>query len=173
MIVPRSSCRLARQSLSQLQLCRRSNRIAPAGTILGRQTQRYMSAAAYQTPAGLKDLLRVSDEVADAVATNKPVVALESTIYTHGALGNDLGLEDVVRQGGGVPAVCGILNGQPVVGLNEEEVAFMVNSGTASKVSRRDVAHLVGLVSPVTCGLFIAFDSLFELSSRPLNPMPT
>ncbi|KAJ0295180.1 hypothetical protein CBS470a_000228 [Colletotrichum nupharicola] len=74
-----------------------------------------MSAAAYQTPAGLKDLLRVSDEVADAVATNKPVVALESTIYTHGALGNDLGLEDVVRQGGGVPAVCGILNGQPVV----------------------------------------------------------
>ncbi|KAL3306400.1 carbohydrate kinase contains PfkB domain [Colletotrichum asianum] len=145
MIIPRSSCRLARQSFSQLQLCRGSNCIAPAGTILGRQTQRYMSAAAYQTPAGLKDLLRVSDEVADAVATNKPVVALESTIYTHGALGNDLGLEDVVRQGGGVPAVCGILNGQPVVGLNEEEVAFMVNSGTASKVSRRDVAHLVGL----------------------------
>ncbi|KAF9879291.1 hypothetical protein CkaCkLH20_03524 [Colletotrichum karsti] len=104
-----------------------------------------MSAAAYQTPAGLKDLLRVSDEVRDAVATNKPVVALESTIYTHGALGNDLGLEDIVRQGGGVPAVCGVLNGEPVVGLTEEEVAVMVNSGNASKVSRRDFAHIVGL----------------------------
>ncbi|KAF6841141.1 IdgA domain-containing protein [Colletotrichum plurivorum] len=147
MIVPRASCRLARQTLSQLQLCRTSSRIAPAGTTLGRHDtdRRYMSAAAYQTPAGLKGLLRVSEEVADAVATNKPVVALESTIYTHGALGNDLGLEDVVRQGGGVPAVCGILNGKPVVGLNEEEVALMVNSGNASKVSRRDVAHLVGL----------------------------
>ncbi|TDZ17802.1 Pseudouridine-metabolizing bifunctional protein [Colletotrichum orbiculare MAFF 240422] len=104
-----------------------------------------MSAAAYRTPAGLKSLLRVSEEVADAVATNKPVVALESTIYTHGALGNDLGLEDVVRRGGGVPAVCGILNGEPVVGLTEEEVELMVNSGNASKVSRRDVAHIVGL----------------------------
>ncbi|KAL0939027.1 IdgA domain-containing protein [Colletotrichum truncatum] len=150
MIVPRSSCRLARHALPQIQLCRSSNRIAPAGATLSRHgrpqsDRRYMSAAAYQTPAGLKNLLRVSDEVADAVATNKPVVALESTIYTHGALGNDLGLEDVVRQGGGVPAVCGILNGEPVVGLTEEEVALMVNSGNASKVSRRDVAHLVGL----------------------------
>lgn len=108
-----------------------------------------MSAAAYQTPAGLKNLLRVSPEVADAVATNKPVVALESTIYTHGALGNDLGLEEIVRLGGGVPAVCGILNGEAVVGLTEAEVAQMVDSGTASKVSRRDVAHLVGLVSSV------------------------
>ncbi|GKT83193.1 IDGA domain-containing protein [Colletotrichum tofieldiae] len=147
MIVPRSSCRLGRHVLSQTQLCRSSKHAAPAGAVLGRPQadRRYMSAGAYRTPAGLKDLLRVSEEVADAVATNKPVVALESTIYTHGALGNDLGLENVVRQGGGVPAVCGILNGEPVVGLTEAEVAQMVDSGTASKVSRRDVAHLVGL----------------------------
>ncbi|GKT42015.1 pseudouridine-metabolizing bifunctional protein [Colletotrichum spaethianum] len=149
MIVPRSSCRLARHAISPAQLCRSSKRAAPAGAVFGRlqADRRYMSAGAYRTPAGLKDLLRVSEEVADAVATNKPVVALESTIYTHGALGNDLGLEDVVRQGGGVPAVCGILNGEPVVGLTEAEVAQMVDSGTASKVSRRDVAHLVGLTN--------------------------
>ncbi|KAK2062262.1 indigoidine synthase A like protein [Colletotrichum caudatum] len=147
MIVPRSSCRLARHALSNAQLCRGPRQAAPAGAVLGRpQTgRRCMSAGAYRTPAGLKGLLRVSDEVADAVATNKPVVALESTIYTHGALANDLGLEDVVRRGGGVPAVCGILNGEPVVGLTKTEVAQMVDSGTASKVSRRDVAHLVGL----------------------------
>lgn len=138
MIVPRSSCRLARQALSQLQLSRQ--------TVGANAARRHMSAAAYQS-GGLKNLLRVSEEVADAVATNKPVVALESTIYTHGALGNDLGLEDIVRQGGGVPAVCGILNGEPIVGMTEAEVAFMVDSGTAGKVSRRDVAHLVGLVS--------------------------
>ncbi|KAJ0330292.1 hypothetical protein COL5a_003353 [Colletotrichum fioriniae] len=136
MIVPRSSCRLARQALSQLQLSRQ--------TVGANAVRRHMSAAAYQA-GGLKNLLRVSEEVADAVATNKPVVALESTIYTHGALGNDLGLEDIVRQGGGVPAVCGILNGEPIVGMTEAEVAYMVDSGTAGKVSRRDVAHLVGL----------------------------
>ncbi|OHE95804.1 indigoidine synthase A like protein [Colletotrichum orchidophilum] len=140
MIVPRSSCRLARHALPQLQLCRSLRQAVRVNA-----ARRHMSAATYQSPAGLKDLLRVSEEVADAVATNKPVVALESTIYTHGALGNDLGLEDIVRKGGGVPAVCGILNGEPVVGLTEAEVALMVDSGTASKVSRRDVAHLVGL----------------------------
>ncbi|KAK1998571.1 indigoidine synthase A like protein [Colletotrichum falcatum] len=145
MVVPRSSCRLARHALSQAQLCRCPRRAAAVLSGRPQTDRRHMSAGAYRTPAGLKDLLRVSEEVADAVATNKPVVALESTIYTHGALANDLGLEDVVRRGGGVPAVCGILNGEPVVGLTEAEVAQMVDSGTASKVSRRDVAHLVGL----------------------------
>ncbi|ROT36825.1 hypothetical protein SODALDRAFT_345501 [Sodiomyces alkalinus F11] len=96
-------------------------------------------------PPSLKDFLKISDEVADAVATNKPVVALESTIYTHGALGNDLGLEEIVRQGGAVPAVCGILDGRPTVGLTSDEVARMVESGTAKKASRRDIAYLAGL----------------------------
>src|SRR5260370_1064256 len=67
--------------------------------------------------AGLKEILRVSEEVTDALATNKPVVALESTIYTHGALGDDLDLEGIVRRNGGVPAVVGILGSVPTVGL--------------------------------------------------------
>lgn len=54
------------------------------------------------------------------------MVALESTIYTHGALGNDLDLEGVVRRNGGVPAVVGILAGVPTVGLLPDEVARMV-----------------------------------------------
>ncbi|KAM0332496.1 hypothetical protein ACHAQA_002778 [Verticillium albo-atrum] len=106
---------------------------------------RLYSTAPYAGAPGLKDFLRISDEVAEAIATNKPVVALESTIYTHGALGNDLGLEDIVRQGGGIPAVCGILDGVPIVGLTPEEVARMVDSGNARKVSRRDIAYLAGL----------------------------
>ncbi|KAH8884479.1 hypothetical protein GQ53DRAFT_661827 [Thozetella sp. PMI_491] len=96
------------------------------------------------TPAPLSQLLRVSEEVADAIATNKPVVALESTIYTHGALGNDLLLEDVVRKNGAVPAVCGILAGIPTVGLTPDEIERMVSEG-AKKASRRDFAYVVGM----------------------------
>ena len=80
------------------------------------------------------------------MATNKPVVALESTIYTHGALGDDLYLEDIVRKNGAVPAVCGILAGVPTVGLTTQEVERMVHEG-AKKASRRDLAYLVGKVN--------------------------
>ena len=93
---------------------------------------------------GLKDLLKISEEVQDALATNKPVVALESTIYTHGAI-TDLRLEEIVRQHGGVPAVVGILDGVPSVGLLPDDVTRMVE-GSAKKVSRRDIAYLVGMV---------------------------
>jgi pseudouridine-5'-phosphate glycosidase/pseudouridine kinase len=96
---------------------------------------------------GLKSLLRVSDEVANAIATNKPVVALESTIYTHGALGADLHLEEIVRDNGGVPAICGIYKGVPTVGLTwKREIQEMIREG-AQKVSRRDLAMLIGMVS--------------------------
>ncbi|KAI1345097.1 Indigoidine synthase A like protein-domain-containing protein [Xylariaceae sp. FL0016] len=91
----------------------------------------------------LKDILKVSEEVKDALASNKPVVALESTIYTHGAIDN-LGLEDIVRRNGGVPAVVGILAGVPSVGLTPEEVTRMVE-GSPRKASRRDLAYLVGM----------------------------
>ncbi|KAI0818380.1 Indigoidine synthase A like protein-domain-containing protein [Xylaria sp. FL0064] len=93
--------------------------------------------------AGLKGLLKVSEEVADALATNRPVVALESTIYTHGALGNDLDLEGIVRRNGGVPAVVGILGSVPTVGLTPDEVTRIVE-GSPKKASRRDIAYLVG-----------------------------
>ncbi|KAI0486369.1 Indigoidine synthase A like protein-domain-containing protein [Xylaria cf. heliscus] len=93
--------------------------------------------------AGLKEILRVSEEVTEALATNKPVVALESTIYTHGALGEDLDLEGIVRRNGGVPAVVGILGGVPTVGLTPDEVTQMVE-GSPKKASRRDLAYLVG-----------------------------
>jgi pseudouridine-5'-phosphate glycosidase/pseudouridine kinase len=107
------------------------------------QSRSYGSAA---LGTGLDKILHISEEVSDAVASNKPVVALETTIYTHGALGNDLNLEDIVRQHGGVPAVCGILDGRPTVGLTPSEIERMVHEG-AKKVSRRDLVFLVGMVS--------------------------
>ncbi|KAI0430074.1 Indigoidine synthase A like protein-domain-containing protein [Xylaria sp. FL1042] len=105
--------------------------------------RRALRGYASGTLTGLKGLLKVSEEVTDALATNKPVVALESTIYTHGALGNDLDLEGIVRRNGGVPAVVGILGGVPTVGLTPEEVIRIVE-GSPKKASRRDIAYLAG-----------------------------
>ncbi|RWA06573.1 hypothetical protein EKO27_g8534 [Xylaria grammica] len=124
-------------------------------TLDGCRTRRAPNGSTFSTPrralrgyasgnlAGLKEILRVSEEVSDALATNKPVVALESTIYTHGALGDDLDLEGVVRRNGGVPAVVGILGGVPTIGLTPGEVTQMVE-GSPKKASRRDLAYLIG-----------------------------
>lgn len=115
------------------------------GTVGTASSFRSYATSKSAKPSALPGFLKVSEEVQDAVQTNKPVVALESTIYTHGALG-DLGLEDIVRQHGGVPAVCGILAGVPTVGLTPGEIDRMVHE-SARKASRRDIAALVGLVS--------------------------
>jgi len=106
-----------------------------------------MSSYGRENLGDLKQILKISHEVTHAIANNKPIVALESTIYTHGALGDDLGLEDVVRRHGAVPAVIGILDGVPTVGLTPDQVERMVHDGGAVKVSRRDIAYLVGMVS--------------------------
>ncbi|KAB5536502.1 indigoidine synthase A like protein, partial [Coniochaeta sp. 2T2.1] len=119
----------------------------------GRPEQRQFSSSASKPAAanlsGLKDYLRISDEVADAIATNKPVVALETTIYTHGAFQEDLGLEEIVRERGAVPAVCGVYNGVATVGLEKHEIEEMVQS-KASKLSRRDFAAILADVSYLT-----------------------
>ncbi|KAK4136357.1 hypothetical protein BT67DRAFT_175270 [Trichocladium antarcticum] len=89
----------------------------------------------------LHRLLKISPEVSAARAANTPLVALESTIYTHGAFDEKLLLEEIVRSHGAVPAVCGILAGVPTVGLTPDEVDRMVREG-AKKASRRDLARL-------------------------------
>jgi pseudouridylate synthase / pseudouridine kinase len=117
-------------------------RIAPVRIHRHLSTQ---SAAGSQRAdhAALAGALRISEEVQDAVATNRPVVALESTIYTHGALDDDLRLEAIVRENGAVPAVVGVLAGMPTVGLTPAELQRMVHEG-ARKVSRRDLSLLAG-----------------------------
>ncbi|KAJ5414105.1 hypothetical protein N7509_000732 [Penicillium cosmopolitanum] len=97
--------------------------------------------------------LNVSEEVRDGVATGKPVVALETTIYTHGfpypeniALATLL--ESVVRGNGGVPATIGILGGVAKVGMSPEEIielASTADNKSALKVSRRDLGYICGM----------------------------
>ena len=100
--------------------------------------------------------LRISEEVRQALSENKPVVALESTIYTHGfpypeniALATHL--ESVVRSNGGVPATVGILDGVARVGMDADEITRLAGSSgrpDTLKVSRRDLGFACGLGSP-------------------------
>jgi pseudouridylate synthase len=93
-------------------------------------------------------LLRVSDEVAAAIATARPVVALETTLVTHGLPRPDglrvaSRLEQVVRDGGAVPATIGILAGRIVVGLTPSELDALASSAAPVKVNLGNLAAAV------------------------------
>ena len=101
---------------------------------------------------GRDRFLRISEEVQDAVRTGKPVVALETTIYTHGYphpenLTLSSHLESLVRVNGGIPATIGVLNGIAHVGMDPEEIIELVSSAgqeTTWKLSRRDLGFITG-----------------------------
>ncbi|KAF2007675.1 IdgA domain-containing protein [Amniculicola lignicola CBS 123094] len=112
-----------------------------------------LQAAASRRHLTNNGFFQVSDEVREALNTNKPVVALETTIYTHGfpypdnvALASLL--ESVVRVNGGVPATIGILDGVAHVGMSPEELIRLTESAgksTTLKLSRRDLSYVCGL----------------------------
>ena len=105
----------------------------------------------------MKDLLRISDEVAHALADRRAVVALETTLVAHGfppGEGLQVGLQSErrVREAGAVPATIGILDGRVLVGLTEDELARF--TADARKVGPRDLAAAVvqGAVGATTVG---------------------
>lgn len=90
-------------------------------------------------------MIRVSEEVSAAVAGGLPVVALESTIFTHGLprprnLEVALEAESQIRSLGAVPASIGVVEGIPTVGLAHEEIERLAYDDTAVKASVRDLA---------------------------------
>ena len=97
-------------------------------------------------------IFQVSEEVQQAIAEKRPVVALETTIYTHGFpypqnLSLASRLESLVRINGGVPATIGILNGVARVGMGADELVELVSSGgrlETMKISRRDLGFALG-----------------------------
>ncbi|KAF3931029.1 hypothetical protein ABW20_dc0103306 [Dactylellina cionopaga] len=109
-------------------------------------------------------LLEISEEIRDAVATRKPVVAMESAVYTHGYPPADcvklpLLLESIVRGSGGVPATIGIFNGRARVGLSSEELVELGSTAekrSALKVSRRDLGYICGRVPRLHGGTTIS-----------------
>ncbi len=90
-------------------------------------------------------LLSVSEEVADALADHRPVVALESTIISHGMpypqnVETAQLVESTVREHGAVPATIAIMDGRLCAGLNAEQINRLGKAGHAAlKVSRRDI----------------------------------
>lgn len=93
--------------------------------------------------------LDVSEEVAKAVAANKPVVALESTIISHGMpypqnVETALKVEQVIRENGAVPATIAIIGGRLKAGLTREEIEHLGKTGyDVPKVSRRDLPIII------------------------------
>ncbi|MGW5659117.1 pseudouridine-5'-phosphate glycosidase [Streptomyces sp. NPDC003758] len=89
-------------------------------------------------------MLVVSEEVREALAARRPVVALESTIIAHGLprprnLQVALELEDVVRQEGAVPATIAVLDGRAHVGLGKDQVERVANEDGIRKLGHRDL----------------------------------
>lgn len=90
--------------------------------------------------------LRISEPVAAALAAGQPVLALESTIFTHGLprprnVEVALEAEEIVRAAGAVPATIGVHHGQPVVGLSEDEIKELSYDDDVTKASIRDLAY--------------------------------
>ena len=91
--------------------------------------------------------MRIHPEVSDALAAGRPVVALESTIISHGLprpgnLRVAREIEEAVRSGGAVPATIAIIGGEPHVGLDDDAMRRIAESTEVVKVSVRDVAVL-------------------------------
>lgn len=92
--------------------------------------------------------LKVSNEVKQALQQNKPVVALESTIISHGMpypknVETALTVEAIVKQNGAVPATIAIINGKCCVGLSADEIETFGKEKNVWKVSLRDMAYVV------------------------------
>ncbi|MBR0461248.1 MAG: pseudouridine-5'-phosphate glycosidase [Erysipelotrichaceae bacterium] len=92
-----------------------------------------------------KDYLSITPEIEDAIRNNRPVVALESTILSHGMpypenLEFAHKVEEVVRGQGAIPATTAVIDGKLKVGLNAEELEIMCKAENIGKVSRRDLA---------------------------------
>lgn len=93
--------------------------------------------------------LKKSTEVAEALSTNQPVVALESTIISHGMpfpenVETALRVEQAVRAAGATPATIAIMDGKLCAGLSIDQIEELGRQGTAvSKASRRDIPFLL------------------------------
>ena len=88
--------------------------------------------------------MKINPEVKRALAENRPVVALESTIISHGMpypknVQTALEVEKVIRDHGAVPATIGIIDGEPVIGMTPDEIEEFGKRKGVLKVSRRDL----------------------------------
>ncbi|MBU9675005.1 pseudouridine-5'-phosphate glycosidase [Planococcus sp. CP5-4] len=98
----------------------------------------------------MTNMISYSTEVQEAIEQKKPIVALESTIISHGMpypqnVETAREVEQIVRDNGAVPATIALMDGQIKIGLSDEELELLGNSPDVAKVSRRDIGQLLAM----------------------------
>lgn len=96
----------------------------------------------------MEKYIEYSKEVQQGKANNKPIVALESTIISHGMpypqnVKMAKKVEQLIRDNGAVPATIALMNGKIKIGLESNELNLLANSDNVAKVSRRDLAEII------------------------------
>lgn len=94
--------------------------------------------------------LTFSDEISAALADHKPVVALESTIVTHGMpwpqnIETAQQVEEIVRSNGAIPATIAVFEGKIHIGLTTEQLEFLAKTENVMKLSRADLAFALAM----------------------------
>lgn len=99
----------------------------------------------------MNEFISISKEVKGALDNNRPIVALESTIISHGMpypenAKTALKCQDIVRENGAVPATIAIIKGKLKIGLTDEEIDYLGREGLkVNKTSTRDIPYIVSL----------------------------
>lgn len=96
----------------------------------------------------IKKYMDIKEDVKKALEEGKPIVALESTIISHGMpypqnVKTALEVEKLIKDRGAIPATIAILNGRIKVGLEEEEIEYLGRAIDVKKVSRRDLPFII------------------------------
>ncbi|MEG0258488.1 MAG: pseudouridine-5'-phosphate glycosidase [Lysinibacillus sp.] len=96
----------------------------------------------------MKEFIVLSEEVKAGQAKGLPIIALESTIISHGMpypqnVKTAREVEQIIRDGGAVPATIALIDGKIKIGLSDEELEMFGNSQGVAKASRRDLAYLL------------------------------
>src|ERR1043165_4158149 len=96
----------------------------------------------------MQTFLEIHPEIKSALVEDRPVVALESTIISHGMpypqnLETALEVEKIVRQNGAIPATIAIINGMCYAGLTNEQLEYLARAKDVRKVSLRDMPHVI------------------------------
>ncbi len=100
----------------------------------------------------MKAYLDIHPEVKKALSEGRPVVALESTIISHGMpypknVETALEVNATIRKHGAVPATIGLIKGRMKVGLTDEEIEYLAKAQNVIKVSRRDLPYAISIQS--------------------------
>ncbi len=106
--------------------------------------------------------MKFNEEVADALAEKKPVVALESTVIAHGLpFPNNIetaqNLEKIIRENGACPATIAVFDGEFCVGLDKNQIEQLAAGKNIRKISRRDLPIALG--KKLTCATTVATTS--------------